>query len=103
MAYTDYLVKFAENFEARYAAIAAKYNFDLGDEFEIAFCETMRTVLPGRFGICRGFLVNRKEESAGDDIIIFDRDQFPTLRMLPQNDYSRKEHVPVEATCAYIE
>lgn len=42
-------------------------------------------------------------DEAGDDIIIYDRTIFPTLRLLPQEDYSRKEWVPIEAVCAYIE
>ena len=39
----------------------------------------------------------------GDDIIIFDQERFPTLRLLPKEDYSIKEQIPIEAIYAYIE
>ena len=56
-----------------------------------------------QYGICRGFVVNAAGEKAGDDIIVYDRMRFPTLRALEGEDYSRKEQVPIEAVYAYIE
>lgn len=83
--------------------IQAVFGFDYGDEFEVACCQALRQVIPHRFGICRGHVVNQSGEQAGDDIIIYDRHVFPTLRLLPQEDYSRKEWIPIEAVAAYIE
>jgi hypothetical protein len=39
----------------------------------------------------------------GDDLIIFDRIRFPTLRILRQDSFTRKEQIPIEAVYAYIE
>lgn len=103
MSYTAYLRSFAEHFQRHFDEIAAHHNFELGSEFEIAVCKAMRKVLPNRFGICRGFIVNDSNARAGDDIIIFDRDRFPTLRMLPQDDFAQQNDIPVEAVCAYLE
>jgi hypothetical protein len=101
--YNNYLRTVATRFSSLFDEIAAQYNFDYGDEFEIVLCRALRTVLPQRFGICRGFVISADSTSAGDDIVIYDRDRFPTLRLLPQNCYDRKEYIPVEAVCAYIE
>lgn len=103
MMYKDYLKKVELRFNALFEGIAAHYNFDYGDEFEIALCQALRTILPQRYGICRGFVVTAENTSAGDDIIIYDRDRFPTLRLLSQECYDRKEFIPIEALCAYIE
>ena len=108
MAKDPYLYRgYVETLAARFAAaldyIQTVYNFDHGDEFEVAICQVLRSVLPQRFGICRGHVVNSQGDQAGDDIVIYDRFLFPTLRLLPQEDYSRKEWVPIEAVFAYIE
>jgi hypothetical protein len=100
--YDDFVKKIAENFEAALSEIQAGHNFDLGPEFEVAVCKMLRRALPQRFGICRGYVITLDGESAGDDIIIYERLRFPTLRSLDE-DYSRKEKVPVEAVFAYIE
>ena len=97
MAYWDYLKNFAKRFQDRFDQIAARHNMKLGDEFETAVCKIIRDVVPNRFGVCRGYVVNDAAEAAGDDIIIFDRDRFPTLRLLPQNDFSKLEDIPVES------
>jgi hypothetical protein len=83
--------------------IAAEFGFDYGPEFEIVTCDVLRTVLPEKFGICRGFLTNSAGESAGDDVVIFDRYRFPTLQLRPISSYGRKEFVPVDAALCYIE
>lgn len=101
--YDDYILGLATAFEAKLGALKVVYNFDLGDEFEIAICEVLRSFLPRRFGLCRGFVVASNGEHVGDDIIVFDHDRFPTLRMLDRDRYDRKEKIPVEAVYAYIE
>src|SRR4051794_3054161 len=103
MAYSDYLADFAKRFATAFDEIAAHHNFELGDEFEVAVCEVLRRVLPHRFGVCRGFIVNDAGAKGGDDIIIFDREAYPTLRLLPQDRFDRLEDIPAEAACAYFE
>jgi hypothetical protein len=83
--------------------LEAFYSFDLGPEFEIAVCKTLRAALPQKFGICRGHVVTASGDQAGDDIIIYDQVRFPTLRALDEEDYARKEWIPIEAVYAYIE
>ena len=101
--YDNYVREVSHRFEGALARIKAVHNFDFGDEFEVAICKTLRIMLPEKYAICRGYVVSDLGEKAGDDIIIYDRMRFPTLRALETDDYSRKEHVPIEAVYAYIE
>ena len=55
----------------------------------------LRIFLPSKYGVCRGFVVNRHGDKAGDDIIIYDQEKFPTLRLLPKDDFSLKEEIPI--------
>jgi len=100
--YDNFVRRITDNFHAAISEIEAEYNFDYGSEFEVALCKTLRRVLPQKFGICRGFVIDQTGETAGDDIIIYERLRFPTLRSL-EDDYTRKEKVPIEAVFAYIE
>jgi hypothetical protein len=102
MAYRDYMQRIATRFRALFNEISANYNFDLGDEFEIAICMALDQMLPRKFAVCRGFVVTADDQIAGDDIIIYDRN-FPTLRFLTHGDFSKKEEIPVEAVYAYVE
>ncbi|UCS95037.1 hypothetical protein KZP23_08515 [Echinicola marina] len=101
--YGNYVKTLNDKFIRRLEDIEAEFNFDYGDEFEIAICEILRSFLPQKFGICRGFVVDSKGNTAGDDIIIYDQERFPTLKLVHRNDYSRKEKIPIEAVYAYIE
>jgi hypothetical protein len=101
--YKDYIRTLNGRVEAELSRIASVHNLELGDEFEIALCEVLRAVFPDRFGVCRGYVVDAHDNSAGDDIIIFDRQRFPILRIQARDDFSRKEWVPIEAVYAYIE
>lgn len=84
--------------------MSAEYNFDHGDEFEIAVCETLRCVLPRKYGVCRGFVIDKQGAFAGDDIIIYDADSFPDLRFSGDRvGLARKARIPVDAVYAYIE
>jgi hypothetical protein len=102
MLYDDWLSEISRRFQQRFDNIQVTYNFDHGPEFEVALCELLREILPRRFGVCRGFVIGRNGERAGDDIIVFDAQHFPTLRALA-TDLSRKESIPAEAVLAYIE
>jgi hypothetical protein len=59
--------------------------------------------LPNKYGICRGHIVTIDDLSAGDDIIIFDQVKYPTLRLLNDNSFQKKQYVPIEAVYAYVE
>lgn len=103
MKYRSYLENLAKAFKYRFEQISTHYNFDNGDEFEIALCYIFREILLSKYGICRGHVIPAEGQSAGDDIIIYDRERFPTLRVFPQESYDRKQDIPIEAVYAYIE
>lgn len=103
MAYSDFLKNIDDKFKALFNEISAEYNFDNGPEFEIALCKVFRIILPNKYGICRGFIVSKNGNIAGDDIIIYDQERFPTLRLLEDNSFAQKQKIPVEAVYAYIE
>lgn len=103
MHYNDYLKTLSEKFARRLEDISVDFNFDYGDEFEIAICEILRDFLPSKYGIVRGFVVSKLGLIKGDDIIIYDQEKFPTLKLNKKDDYSRKENIPIEAVYAYIE
>jgi len=88
MAYGDYLKTISTKFENLIAEISTGYNFDYGEEFEIALCKVFRVLLPSKFGICRGFVVTADGKQAGDDIIIFDHDS--RIKTLPRS----KKYLP---------
>lgn len=101
--YDDFLPGFQKKIDSYLTTIKANFNFDLGIEFEIQICKLLRNFLPSKYGVCRGFVVNRFGDKAGDDIIIYDQDRFPTLRLHPKDDFSLKEEIPIEAVYAYLE
>lgn len=103
LMYSNYVRDISDRFEQALARIKAEHNFEYGSEFEIAICKTLRAVLPQKYGICRGYVVSALGEKAGDDIVIYDRMRFPTLRALETDDFASKEQVPIEAVYAYIE
>ena len=48
--------------------------------------------------------MDRHGNTAGDDIITYDQELYPTLRFLDSdNQYAQKEQIPVEVVYAYIE
>lgn len=103
MAYSNFLENINQKFQALFNEISAEYNFDNGPEFEIALCKVLRIILPNKYGVCRGFVVSIDDQIAGDDIIIYDQERFPTLRLLQDPTFAQKQKVPVEAVYAYIE
>lgn len=103
MAYNNFLQKILQRVESKFSEISANYNFDLGLELEIALCEVLVSLLPERYGVCRGFIVTQDDEIEGDDIIIFDKHSFPSFRLLESKSFLRKQEIPFEAVYAYIE
>lgn len=103
MAYNQLINNINNVVVNKFAEISTRYNFDNGDEFEIALCELLRLILPIKYGVCRGFAVTTDDSFAGDDIIIFDRERFPTLRLLEDDKYDKKQEIPIEAVYCYIE
>jgi hypothetical protein len=101
--YADYVTKLAKRFLEALDSIEAEHGFEYGPEFEIALCKVLGNALPDKFGVARGYAVNPRGESAGDDIFIYERIRFPTFRGLPDADYSSKERIPIEAIYCYVE
>lgn len=102
-SYNGYIQRLSKKIIARLNDIEAIYNFDLGDEFEVAMCHLLTDFLPEKYGVCRGFVVTENGTTAGDDLIIFDKLSFPVLRPIHGNSFSIKQQVPIEAVYAYIE
>lgn len=103
MLYKNYVKLLHNRFIAELQSIQSDYNFDLGDEFEIVICKILRAFLPSKYGVCRGSAVSASGEKAGDDIIIYDQELFPTLWIRDKYEFSRKDNIPCEAVYAYIE
>lgn len=101
--YGGYIDRLSRKVEARLNDIEAIFNFDLGEEFEVGMCLLLEDILPAKFGVCRGFVISEDGESAGDDLIIYDKMSCPTLRGNIGLQYSVKEQIPIEAVYAYIE
>ena len=102
-SYDGYIERLARKVEARLKDIEAIYNFDLGDEFEVAICALLEDILPAKYGVCRGFVVAKNGDKAGDDLIIYDKMSSPTLRSGMSRQFPVKEQIPVDAVYAYIE
>jgi hypothetical protein len=103
LMYTGYVETLSIRICNELERIESVFSFDLGPEFGIALCVVLSEILPERFGICRGFIVHRDGRYRGDDIIVYDRLMFPSLRALPGAAFARKEKIPIEAVYAYIE
>ena len=103
LMYDNFILKLSEKIERHFSGIEVEFNFDYGDEFEVALCKVLRLILPVKYGICRGFVVSPDGRKKGDDIVIFDQERFPTLRALSKEEFSIKEQIPIEAVYAYIE
>ena len=101
--YNNFLLTLSKRFNGFMDGMSSFYNFDIGDEFEIALCRALRVILPKQYGICRGFIVTRDGSYQGDDIIIYNPFLFPTLRFLGEDNFERKEYIPIEAVYAFIE
>ena len=101
--YHDYIDTLSKRFLANLSTIETEHNFEYGVEFEIVLCETLRSALPDKVGIARGYVVDADGQRAGDDIVLFERHRFPSLALRDRDNYSRKEFIPAEATYCYIE
>jgi len=99
--YRDWVGEYGRRFLAEFDNIKAEFNFEYGDEFEIAVAKILRQILPAMFGVCRGYVMG-ETEAKGDDIVIFDVSRFPTFRSIGE-DLATKNYVPVEGVLAYIE
>jgi hypothetical protein len=101
--YNDFVKTLANRVASSLDTIEVGHNFEYGAEYEIVLCETLRSALPDRFGIARGYAISAEGESAGDDILVFARERFPTLALRSRDDFARKEFVPIEAAYCYVE
>lgn len=103
MTYKKLFDNLTTSIESRFKQISARYGFDYGTEFEIALCELLSSILPDQYGVCRGFIIDEKDDFAGDDIIIYAKDRFPTIRLEEKSRFSVKQEIPAEAVYCYIE
>lgn len=103
MIYADYVMSLNERALEALSQIDAGTNLDLGPEFEYAVWHWLRQAIPSKYGVCRGYVVNRDGSTAGDDLIVYDRVHFPVLRATGEPQFDRKEKIPVEAVYGYIE
>jgi len=101
--YKDWVKRISDRFQSEVDSILAEHGFDYGPEFEVALCKVFNAMLPDRYGVCRGYVVDQNSNIAGDDIVIYERARFPTIAVRDAGDFSRKEYIPIEATYAYIE
>lgn len=101
--YDGFVERLSKKALLRLGEIESVHSFGLGEEFEVALCHLLTECLPERFGVCRGFVVNREGDKAGDDLIVFDKLSFPVLRRMEDNRFATKQYVPIEAVYCYIE
>ena len=78
MMYDGFVATIGKQFSAYLRQIATEHNFEHGPEFEIAICKTLRLALPSKYGVCRGYIVAPNGDKAGDDIIIYNHERFPS-------------------------
>lgn len=99
--YTDYLKRLQQDFEAEIDRIETEYGFEYGSEFEEALKQALRAALPGRYGVDNGHIVDPSGKAAGDDLIIYEKLRYPTLRNSAEGQ--RKNRIPREAVYCYLE
>ncbi|WP_235324718.1 DUF6602 domain-containing protein [Pedobacter lusitanus] len=95
--------RLSRQIEARFNQIEAIYNFEHGNEFEVALCQLLAELLPDKYGVCRGVILSHDDDKEGDDIIIYDRMNFPSLRGDESVGFSLRQQIPFDAVYAYIE
>ena len=104
MIYDDYVRRLAERASAALSDIdPIGSNLEYGPEFELAVLRWLEGILPSRYGVARGYVVTHDSDKAGDDLLIYDRLNFPWLRGQGEPDPSRKDRIPAEAVYCYIE
>lgn len=103
MFYNDFIEKISKRFETRFNEIDPEWNFDIGNEFEVCLATLFSEILPEKYGVCRGFVTPKSGAPKGDDIIIYDQVSVPLIRPPIEQQFVRKENVPLEATYAYVE
>ena len=90
MIFKNYVETVAKRFTKYLDEIAVEHNFEHGPEFEIAICKTLHRALPSKYGVCRGYLVTA-DDCVGNDIIIYNHERFPLLRMIDNEAISSRQ------------
>lgn len=101
--YDNYLKTLNDRAVEAFKKIDAPTNLDFGPEAERAVYTWLRQTLPAKYGVCRGYIVNEAGDKAGDDLILFDPVNFPSLRAEGAPTFDRKEKIPVQAAYGYLE
>jgi len=101
--YNNYIERISKRFKSRFDEIDPHWNFDIGVEFELELATLLEELLPDKYGVCRGFVTPKEDDPKGDDIIVYDKMNFPLLKPTNTTKFTKKESVPLEATYAYIE
>jgi hypothetical protein len=103
MLYDDYLRSLNDRAVEAFSKIDIGTNLDYGPEAEGAVHTWLRQTLPAKYGVCKGYIVNETGDRAGDDLILFDPVNFPSLRADGPPRFDRKEKIPVQAAYGYLE
>lgn len=78
-------------------------NFDSGPGIEDIVREQFRVLLPDRYTITPGVIIDRNGDNCGDcDLVVANRFWAPLLKY-GATDESRRVHIPVEAVYSVIE
>lgn len=78
-------------------------NFDAGPGIEDIVREQFRTLLPDRYAVTPGVVIDRNGDNCGDcDLVIANRFWAPLLKFGATNE-SRRVHIPVEAVYSVLE
>lgn len=78
-------------------------NFDAGPGIEDIVREQFRTLLPDRYAVTPGVVIDRNGDNCGDcDLVVANRFWAPLLKFGATNE-SRRVHIPVEAVYSVIE
>ena len=61
--YRNFIKNLSDRIDSKFTSISAHYNFELGDEFEIALCEYFQELLPEKFDPIARFAANMSWET----------------------------------------
>ena len=82
---------------------ANQNNFDSGIPIEDFFRDTIQKVIPPKYSITSGTIIDRNNNTCGDcDVVFYDSFSYPNLK-LPSTDNSRRKFLSFESIYGIIE